>query len=310
MSGPHGLLLIDKPRGPTSHDVVARVRRALRTRAVGHAGTLDPMATGLLVVLVGDATRLVPYATDGDKCYRATIVLGASTDTLDADGTVDARAPLPAALAAELTTDGVTGPLVAAALAAERARQLQVPPAVSAIHVDGERAHERHRRGEVVVLPPRPVAVRSLVAEGAALAADGTALLDVTVEAAKGYYVRALGRDLGAALGVPAHLATLRRLRSGGLDVAEATPLEPPSALPAALIEVAEAVRRMMPLAELTDAGLARATRGQRMSDAEFVAPPPQGTSAWMHAGRVIAVGTRDAEEIRVSRGFPQSTGD
>src|SRR5580704_9189767 len=149
-----GVLVIDKPRGPTSHDVIARLRRALGVRAIGHAGTLDPMATGVLVVAVGAATKLVPWLTAHDKAYEATIALGVETDTLDAEGRETRRVPLDADLVEALAES--RGPTIApklrAALEHERSRSEQVPPAFSAIQQGGVRAHERARRGEAVEL--------------------------------------------------------------------------------------------------------------------------------------------------------------
>src|SRR5580698_2178659 len=154
-----GVLVIDKPRGPTSHDVVWRLRRALGVRAIGHAGTLDPMATGVLVAAIGEATKLVPWLTAHDKGYEATIALGVETDTLDADGVIVQQVPPSEALCEALRTfpGAEASPALRAALDDERARVLQSPPAYSAIRTDGERAFARARRGERVELEPRPV---------------------------------------------------------------------------------------------------------------------------------------------------------
>ncbi|HZO15709.1 MAG TPA: tRNA pseudouridine(55) synthase TruB, partial [Polyangiaceae bacterium] len=153
----NGVLVVDKPAGMTSHDVVARVRRVLSERRVGHAGTLDPMATGVLVVMVGEATKLAPWLTRDDKRYRATVELGIATATLDAEGEVTARAPLPA----WWTTDEAEA-RVAAALAVERARTEQLPPVFSAIKVAGRPAHARTRAGEEVTLAARRVVVHAI----------------------------------------------------------------------------------------------------------------------------------------------------
>ncbi|WP_437694076.1 tRNA pseudouridine synthase B [Sorangium sp. So ce176] len=173
------MLVIDKPRGPTSHDVVARLRRALGVKRIGHAGTLDPMASGVLVVLVGEATKLAPYLTAQDKRYTARVVLGVGTDTLDADGDVTATQPLPAWLDGELGALAAAGvpagaealaaaaPRIAAALDAERARRAQTPPAYSAIKVAGQRSYALARAGQAVDLSARPVEVRSLALAGA-----------------------------------------------------------------------------------------------------------------------------------------------
>ncbi|WP_437738514.1 tRNA pseudouridine synthase B [Sorangium sp. So ce1335] len=175
---PEGVLVVDKPRGPTSHDVVARLRRALGVKRIGHAGTLDPMASGVLVVLVGEATKLAPYLTAQDKRYTARVVLGVGTDTLDADGEVTATQPLPAWLDEELGALAAAGvpaggealaavaPRIAAALDAERARRAQTPPAYSAIKVAGQRSYALARAGQAVDLSARPVEVRSLDLSG------------------------------------------------------------------------------------------------------------------------------------------------
>jgi tRNA pseudouridine55 synthase len=200
-----GLLLVDKPAGVTSHDVVARVRRSQRTRRVGHAGTLDPFATGLLVCAVGQATRLLPYVYGEPKVYRTRIAFGRATDTDDSTGTEIAQGPLPdwSRLAEALAS--LTGPL------------LQVPPAYSAKHVDGERAYAKARRGEAVALPPVAITVHAWDER-----ARGDEWLDVEIRCSGGTYIRALARDLGPALGTVAHCASLRRVASGPLLVEQA----------------------------------------------------------------------------------------
>jgi tRNA pseudouridine(55) synthase len=205
----HGVLLVDKPAGPTSHDVVGWVRWVLGVRRVGHAGTLDPAATGLLVVAVGAATKLTPYLTGQDKRYRARIVLGASTTTADAEGSVVDEAPCPPGL-----EDRVPAALVA--LAAVRSLP---PPAYSAIHVEGRRAHERARAGEVVVLEARPMAVLDHALLAVERHHDRVAV-EVDLLVSKGTYVRSLAEALGRLLGVPAHLARLHRTHSGRLGLA------------------------------------------------------------------------------------------
>ena len=206
--GPHGILWVDKPTGPTSHRVVRDVEHRLGAARAGHAGTLDPMASGLLVVLLGEATKLSPWIVGHDKVYRATIRLGIETDTLDADGVAVASAPVP-----ELDGDRVR-----TALSLLEQQREQVPPVISAIKVEGRSLMRRARAGERVEPGPRPVvchALRWLGARGADL--------HLEVHCAKGYYVRALARDLGQALGTRAHLAALRRLRSGPFGVDQAT---------------------------------------------------------------------------------------
>ena len=220
MAAPNGILLVDKPGGITSHDVVARARRALNTRKIGHAGTLDPMATGLLVLGVGPATRLLTYLVGLDKTYEATIRLGVSTDSDDADGVETARADA-AAVAA------VTGDALRAGVAALTGEIAQVPSRVSAIKVGGRRAYDLARAGEHVELKARQVTVprfEILDARGV----DGVLDLDVVVDCSSGTYIRALARDLGLALGIGGHLTALRRTRIGPFAVADAVAeLEP-----------------------------------------------------------------------------------
>jgi tRNA pseudouridine55 synthase len=210
-----GILLLDKPAGPTSHDVVAAVRRVTGEGRVGHAGTLDPMATGLLVVLVGPYTRLEPYLSAATKSYTATIAFGTATDTDDAEGAVVATAAVPPAV---LDADHAR-----AALAGLLGGGVQTPPAYSAIKVAGRTAHKAARAGEAVHLAPRSFTVRR--ADLLAVRAD-PASWDVALEVSKGTYVRAIARDLGEAEGTRAHLSALRRTACGALDVAGARTLE------------------------------------------------------------------------------------
>lgn len=209
-----GILLVDKPGGITSHDVVARVRRAFGTRKVGHAGTLDPMATGLLVVGVEAATRLLTFVVGADKTYTATIRLGATTGTDDAEGEITSTAS-----AADLAA--LTPARIADGIAALTGTISQVPSAVSAIKVDGRRAYERVRAGEEVELAAREVVV-SRFALLADRPGEGIRDLDVVVDCSSGTYIRALARDLGAALGVGGHLVALRRTRVGPFEVESA----------------------------------------------------------------------------------------
>jgi tRNA pseudouridine55 synthase len=207
----HGLLVVDKPSGWTSHDVVGRARRLAGTRKVGHAGTLDPMATGVLVLGVGKATRLLGHLSLSDKAYDATIRLGATTVTDDAEGEVvqvrDASAVSDEAIGAAMSA--LTGDLA------------QVPSSVSAVKIDGVRSYARVRAGEQVELRARSVTVSRF----ALLARRGDEL-DVAVECTSGTYVRALARDLGAALGVGGHLTALRRTRVGPFTLDRARTLE------------------------------------------------------------------------------------
>jgi tRNA pseudouridine55 synthase len=220
--GPGGLVIVDKPAGMTSHDVVARVRRLAHTRRVGHGGTLDPMATGVLVVGVERATRLLTYIIGSTKRYSATIRLGQTTVTDDAEGEVTGGAS-----AASVTEDRVR-----AELAHLTGEIEQVPSAVSAIKVDGRRAYARVRAGEEVALAARKVTVYRLDLGAFRPAGDGLLDLDVDVECSSGTYIRAIARDLGAALGVGGHLTALRRTAVGAFTLAEAVPLDRLAELP------------------------------------------------------------------------------
>ena len=215
MTPPAGLVLVDKPAGLTSHDVVARVRRLAGTRRVGHAGTLDPMATGVLVLGIERATRLLGHLALTDKAYDATIRLGVSTVTDDAEGDV-----VETTSAADVQAEAILS-----AVAALTGDIEQVPSSVSAIKVDGKRAYAKVRAGDTVVLAARPVTVR-LFDVHATRRTGEVVDLDVTVVCSSGTYVRALARDLGSALGVGGHLTALRRTRVGPYDVAGARTLE------------------------------------------------------------------------------------
>lgn len=213
--GPDGLVVVDKPQGLTSHDVVARVRRIAGTRKVGHAGTLDPMATGVLVLGLGRATRLLGHLTGADKEYLATIRLGEETVTDDADGD----------LVAQVSAADVDEPTVRAGVARLTGQIDQVPSSVSAVKVDGRRAYARVRSGEDVVLAARSVTVSAFdVLELRRPTAD-LVDLDVRVVCSSGTYVRALARDLGRGLRVGGHLTTLRRTRVGRFGLPDASTL-------------------------------------------------------------------------------------
>ncbi len=285
-----GLIVVDKPAGVSSHDVVARVRKLLRTRRVGHAGTLDPMATGVLVLGVGWATRLLTYLVGHDKTYEATVRLGVSTVTDDAEGEAIGGAD-----ASALAVEDVERALVAL-----RGDVLQVPSAVSAIKVDGRRSYARVRAGEDVALKARPVTVHRLDVLGArageVAVPEQRAVLDVDVVAdvSSGTYVRALARDLGGVLGVGGHLTALRRTRSGPFGVGEAFARLPGrragddeleevrAALPPHLLDLPTAARRCF---EVRDVDAATATllgHGRRLpgwgtGDAVVAALDPSG---------------------------------
>jgi tRNA pseudouridine55 synthase len=300
-----GVIVVDKPRGPTSHDVVAKLRRALGTREVGHAGTLDPMATGVLVVLVGEATKLAPYLTAEDKEYDATLELGTTTDTLDAEGKVTERVPVPDNTRAALRgTRSPLHPILEAALAKERARTEQVPPAFSAFQKDGERSHARARRGETVTLEPRGVRVTSLEPLGAGL--DPAPWITLRARVAKGYFVRSLARDLARELGTVGHLIALRRIRSGSFTLDEAVPADTPAdEMAARLLPLGIAAARALPVARLSEVGVrdARAGRAVRREDLDA---REGGMLAWVDGkGELVAVGEVGADGVgKVVRGF------
>lgn len=211
-----GLVLVDKPAGMTSHDVVARLRRIMGTRRVGHSGTLDPMATGVLVVGVERGTKFLAHVVTHDKRYTATVRLGAATVTDDADGEVISRcAP----------TD-VTAEQIRDAFAAQVGEIMQRPSSVSSIKIDGKRAHERVRAGEDVVLPKRPVTVFDLDVIDISDAQLGFIDVTISVHCSSGTYIRSIARDVGQALGVGGHLTALRRTSVGPFDISQCTTLE------------------------------------------------------------------------------------
>jgi tRNA pseudouridine55 synthase len=270
VSAPDGLLVVDKPGGWTSHDVVGRVRRLAQTRKVGHAGTLDPMATGVLVLGIGRATRLLGHLALTSKAYDATIRLGATTVTDDAEGeVVEVR-----------DAAGVTDEAVAAAMGALAGDLQQVPSSVSAVKVDGVRSYARVRAGEAVALTARAVTVSRF----ALLERRGDEL-DVAVECTSGTYVRALARDLGAALGVGGHLTALRRTRVGpfGLDVART--LEQ-AAEELGVVPLDAAVAAAFPRRELTEDEAVALSYGKRLAASDV----PGTLGAFAPDGRCIAL--------------------
>jgi tRNA pseudouridine55 synthase len=296
----HGILLVDKPSGPTSHDVVAQARRHFSTRGVGHAGTLDPMASGLLVLLFGEATKLSSVITNGDKSYRARIAFGRSTDSYDAQGRT--------VLEEELPRGALSEDKLRAALEQEAGRSQQVPPSVSAIKIGGERAYRLHHAGKPPELEPRPVAVRALT-----MLEWSEQSLTLELSVSKGYYVRALARDLGLALGVPLHLSELRRMKSGnfGLDQACSWP-PPPGTLP---MELEQTLRALLPVLRLSESGVLRARQGKLLEREHFLDDPPAPSEApdgaapalcaWLAGdGLPIALGHCADGKFTIVRGF------
>jgi tRNA pseudouridine55 synthase len=229
-----GLVVVDKPAGVTSHDVVARLRRIYGLRRVGHAGTLDPDATGVLLVGLGRATRLLRFLAETGKVYRGEVAFGVATDTLDAAGAETARHPMPALTQAELEA---VVPRFLGTVA-------QIPPMVSAVKVEGRRLHERARAGEVVEREPRTVRIDRIDVE--AFTPGEYPRARVLVECGSGTYIRSLAADLGEALGGCAHLARLRRLRVGPFPVEEGWTLEEIAESPdKVLLPLVEAVRHL-----------------------------------------------------------------
>src|SRR2546430_4026770 len=279
MSAVSGLVIVDKPAGMTSHDVVARVRRLAGTPKVGHAGTLDPMATGVLVVGVQKSSRLLGYLTLTEKEYAATIRLGQSTSTDDAEGEITGTTP----------AVGVSAEALEKAVSALTGEILQVPPAVSAIKVDGQRAYKLTRAGAAPELKARPVTVYEFTVTD--VRPDGDMLdLDATVRCSSGTYVRALARDLGQALGTGGHLTRLRRTRVGGYRAEDARTLEQ-LAERFEVLPLAQAAAAAFPRQELTADEARRLAHGGP--------PAPSGadgpTAAHAPARALNAPGTRAA---------------
>ena len=235
-----GFLVVDKAPGMTSHDVVAIGRRALNTRKVGHAGTLDPMATGVLVLGFNNGTRLLQYITDGDKSYTATIVLGAATTTDDHEGVVTATAD-----ASQVSDDEITH-----ILATMVGEIMQRPTNVSAIKVDGKRAYDRARSGEEFELPARQVTISQLdILDIRHL--QSTTEVDVAVTCSAGTYIRAIARDLGAELKVGGHLNALRRTRVAGFSLDQAVDIDRLKSGDFTTLDLADVARDTFPVREL-----------------------------------------------------------
>ena len=237
----HGFLVVDKEPGMTSHDVVAIARRALSTRKVGHAGTLDPMATGVLVLGFNNGTRLLQYITDGDKSYQATVVLGASTITDDFEGEVIATAD-----ASSITDDQIY-----AELNTMRGTFMQRPSSVSAVKVDGERAYDRVRAGEVVVLASREVTISQLDVLGIRRL-ELKIEIDIEVTCSAGTYIRSIARDCGDALKVGGHLSALRRTRVAGFGLDNALSIAGLKAGGFSTLDLADVARSTFPVREIS----------------------------------------------------------
>lgn len=287
-----GALRVDKPVGPTSHDVVARARRALDERKIGHAGTLDPFASGLLLLCVGPSTRLSEYLTDLPKTYEATALLGRSTDTLDPEGEV---------VEEDEAWREVDAGAVREALEALSGDQDQVPPQYSAKKVEGERMYRKARRGERVTLEPARVRIHELE-----LVELRLPRLRFRVRCSSGTYVRSLARDLARELGTSGHLVELRRTRIGALDVADAVPaddLERPERVAEAWIPPARAVAHL-PAVRIDAERAARMAHGQAVS-AEMQGVPPATPVAVLLDDDLVAVAEREGDRLRPRKVFP-----
>jgi tRNA pseudouridine55 synthase len=281
---PPGLVVVDKPDGLTSHDVVARVRRIMGTRKVGHAGTLDPMATGVLVLGIERATKLLGHLALDTKAYLATIRLGSATTTDDAQGNV----------LSTVDASDVADDTIAAGIRVLSGHIQQVPSAVSAVKVDGKRAYARVRAGEEVALAARPVEVSRF--DLLATRREGAVVeLDVMVECSSGTYVRALARDLGADLGVGGHLGALRRTRVGPFDLRVVTTLDALADAPGLSLSLDDAVDKAFPRHDVDERQAAALLRGQKLPAAGIA-----GTyGVFDPAGRAIALAVDEGQTAR-----------
>lgn len=277
-----GIVLVDKPEGPTSHDVVAKARRIFGTRKVGHAGTLDPMATGMLILGIGKATRLLGYLTATDKEYLATIRLGQATNTDDAQGEVTLSA----------ATAGISDEDIINAIRELRGPISQVPSSVSAIKVNGKRAYALVRKGEQVDLPARDVMIHDF----AVLEINRIETfidVKVRVSCSAGTYVRALARDLGNKLQVGGHLTALRRTKSGKFT--QMRPLTDIENSPS-VIELAEAVKLLFPVVEISGDDIKKAKNGMRVPLPVEV--PPSVIGVFTNTGEIISLCENVAGEL------------
>ena len=273
-----GLVLIDKPTDWTSHDVVAKVRKAVGTKKVGHAGTLDPLATGLLVLGIESGTKLLTFLVGADKTYLATIRLGVSTVSDDSQSEVLSTAT-PAALA-QLTPE-----MIEKEMAKLTGVISQRPSSVSAIKVDGKRAYDLVRAGEEVELKSREVTVDTFELLSSSNSAEGYLDLEVKVDCSSGTYIRALARDLGAALGVGGHITALRRTKVGSFDVSAANSITELENL--RLTPLAKAASDLFPTVSLSDAQVTDLVHGKRLTDIPSTSSLIAGLSG---AGKLVAV--------------------
>jgi tRNA pseudouridine55 synthase len=298
-----GLVLIDKPKGWTSHDVVAKMRGIAGTRRVGHAGTLDPMATGLLLLGVNAGTKLLTFLVGATKTYEATIRLGASTITDDAEGEVTSTADGSA-------VDALTLEKIEAALNALRGEIMQVPSSVSAIKVDGERAYAKVRGGDEVKLAARPVTVsRFDITSALRTVSDGDSKFvdfDAVIECSSGTYIRALTRDLGSALQVGGHLTALRRTRIGTYKIDDAQQLDGLSSDSLSITSMFDAVKESFELRELSDKEVVDLRHGKRISANDCVGKEIAG----VNGQRLIAMLEKADSQLKSSVVFVEDSHD
>jgi len=283
-----GLIVVDKPAGWTSHDVVAKLRKVYGQKRVGHAGTLDPDATGVLLVGLGRVTRLMRFLQETDKEYRGTVVFGVATNTLDAAGEVLDERPMPLTRAqVEDATVGFLGDIA------------QVPPMVSAIKIGGRRLHELARKGEEVERPPRPVRIDRIDVED--FVRGDHPVATIRVVCGSGTYIRSLAADLGTALGGPAHLGSLRRLRVGVFTDAEAVPLDAVEADPVAALRTPAAAMRGLDALVVDAEGATTVAHGSALPG-ELADPAIEGPFAVLDGdGALLAVYERRGPVLRAA---------
>ncbi len=267
MSTAHGFVIIDKPAGITSHDVVARLRRVMGTKRVGHAGTLDPMATGVLVLGINNATKFLQFITDGKKRYLGTIRLGQSTTTDDKEGEV----------LSSHSINHITDDAIRSYLSSQVGIIMQVPSKVSAIKIAGERAYDLVRQGKEVEIPARQVEISKL--EVVAISRNEFIDIDIDVTCSAGTYIRSIARDLGAALEVGGHLISLRRTLVSPFDLSDCSSIEEPTVQP-----LAEAISKLMPVRAIDLNEMQELKFGRALKKSEFdgigVALAPDGEVA------------------------------
>lgn len=292
-----GLALIDKPQGWTSHDVVAKLRSIAGTRRVGHAGTLDPMATGLLLIGLNSSTKLLTFLVGEDKTYFATIRLGASTITDDKESEY-------LAVADSAKVEALTKEKIEFALGDLRGEILQVPSSVSAIKVNGERAYSKVRAGEQVSLASRPVRILNFEILGEPRETnDGSQKfldLDVVVECSSGTYIRALARDLGEALGVGGHLTKLHRSRIGAYSVEQAQAMDGLTKETLRVVNISEAAKQQFKVRELSEQEVIDLRHGKRLKAVDEGSEPFAGVDAVGNLIAMLTVSGRDVKSLVV----------